>query len=163
MPANNELPDDFIYVLRVYNNEGKFDETEAKLLSFVDGPKPAPVAVLPGQKLAGYGIDRTAVRNIKIKGGSITVFGRDVANNGDVNVLGQSVPLDSEGQFGVQHILPYGEHRVAVSVTENGQRTVFDRDIRLNGTDFFYVAIGCLLYTSPSPRVKRQSRMPSSA
>ena len=26
-----------------------------------------------------------------------------------------------------------------------------------------YTALGCLLYTSPSPRDKRQSRMPSSA
>ena len=144
MTANSALPDDLIYVLRVYNAEGQFDETEAKLLSLVNGPKPAPVEVLLGQKLAGYGIDRTAVRNIKVKGGSITVFGRDVASDGDASVLGQSVPIDSEGQFAVQHILPFGEHRVAVAVTENGQRTVFDRDIRLDGTDFFYVAIGDL-------------------
>ena len=30
-------------------------------------------------------------------------------------------------------------------------------------TDKFYTVLGCLLYTSPSPRDKRQSRMPSSA
>ena len=28
---------------------------------------------------------------------------------------------------------------------------------------FFYLCMDCLLYTSPSPRDKRQSRMPSSA
>ena len=28
---------------------------------------------------------------------------------------------------------------------------------------FFIIAVACLLYTSPSPRDKRQSRMPSSA
>ena len=33
----------------------------------------------------------------------------------------------------------------------------------LYGTDFLYTVAGCLLYTSPSPRDKRQSRMPSSA
>ena len=31
-----------------------------------------------------------------------------------------------------------------------------------SGVSFFYV-LSCLLYTSPSPRDKRQSRMPSSA
>ncbi len=144
MPANSGLPDDLSYVLRVYDAKGQFDETEAKLLSLTDGNAPNAVEVLPGKKLAGYGIDRTAVRNIRVKGGSVTVYGREVDNNGQVSVLGQSVPVDSEGQFAVQHILPYGEHSVDVSVNENGQRTVFDRDIRLDGTDFFYVAIGDL-------------------
>ena len=144
MPTNSGLPDDLIYVLRVYDAEGKFDETEAKLLSLMDGITPEAVDVLPNRKLAGYGIDRTAIRNIRVKGGSVTVYGREVSHNGQVSVLGQSVPVDSEGQFAVQHILPYGEHRVGVSVNENGQQTVFDRDIRLDGTDFFYVAIGDL-------------------
>ena len=43
------------------------------------------------------------------------------------------------------------------------------KDIRINGgavevdLQFGYPCKGCLLYTSPSPRDKRQSRMPSSA
>ena len=41
-------------------------------------------------------------------------------------------------------------------------------DILENDKDVYYSAVpreeeGCLLYTSPSPRDKRQSRMPSSA
>jgi len=142
MPANSSDEDDLIYVLRVYDNEGRFDETEAKLLSLVDGETPDSVRTLPGDKLIGYGIDRTSVKNIRVKGGSVSVYGKDVAANGAVSVLGQFVPVDSNGKFLAQHILPYGEHRVDVSVIENGQRTVFDRDIRLDGTDFFYVSIG---------------------
>jgi len=144
MPANSELPEDTIYVLRVYDKEGRFDETEAKLLSLVDGPAPESVANLPGEKLSGYGIDRTAIRNIRVKGGSVTVYGQNVGQNGQVSILEQSVPVDSYGKFAVQQILPYGEHSVDVSVSENGQRTVYDRDIRLDGTDFFYVSIGDL-------------------
>ena len=144
LSPHSGLPDDLIYVLRVYDADGKFNETDAKPLSLVDGPAPESVSVLPGKKLTGYGIDRTAVRNIRVKGGSVTVYGQDVGANGQVTVLGQSVPVDSNGKFAVQHILPYGEHRIGVSVNENGQRTDFDRDIRLDGTDFFYVAIGDL-------------------
>ena len=144
LPANSGLPDDLIYVLRVYDSEGQFDETEAKLLSLTHGPAPRSVENLPGEKLSGYGIDRTAIRNMRVKGGSVTVFGRDVQHNAGVTVLGQAVPIDSHGQFAVQQILPYGEHSIDVSVYENGRRTVFDRDIRLDGTDFFYVAIGDL-------------------
>ena len=43
-----------------------------------------------------------------------------------------------------------------------------ESEVRFNGATYFQLPIGnrfniCLLYTSPSPRDKRQSRMPSSA
>ncbi len=144
LPANTALPEDLIYVLRAYDAQGRYDETEAKLLSMVDGTAPRPIETVPGARLSGYGIDRTATRNIKVNGGSVTVFGRDVQEGANVSVLGQAVPVDSHGQFAVQQILPYGDHSVDVAINENGQLTTFDRDIRLDGTDFFYVAIGDL-------------------
>jgi len=144
LAAQADLPEDIIFVLRAYDKAGRFDETEAKLLTLVDGDKPEPIPTLPGETLSGYGIDRTAIRNIRVKGGSVTVFGRDVADTGTVSVLGQNVPVDSRGQFAVQNILPFGDHGIDVVVTENDQRTVFDRDVHLNGTEFFYVAIGDL-------------------
>lgn len=143
MPANSAFAEDLIYVLRVYGKEGRFDETVAKPLSVVEA-SPGSIDTISDEKLVGYGIDRTALRNIRVKGGSVTIYGRDVQDGGQVSVLGQAVPTDRHGQFAVQHILPYGEHAVDVSVIENGRRTVFDRDIRLDGTDFFYVAIGDL-------------------
>lgn len=144
LPANADLPADVIYVLRAYDGEGRFDETEAKLLTLIDGPKPESVDTLLGESLSGYGIDRTAIRNIRVKGGSVTVFGRDVGETGAVTVLGQSVLVDSLGQFAVQNILPFGDHSIDVVVKENGQNLTFDRDVHLNGTEFFYVAIGDL-------------------
>ena len=47
---------------------------------------------------------------------------------------------------------------------ENGAEHMFyvEEQTRINGTDYLLVT-DCLLYTSPSPRDKRQSRMPSSA
>ena len=144
LAAGADLPEDVIYVLRAYDDAGRFDETEAKLLTLVEGPLPNSVETLPGEKLSGYGIDRTAIRNIRIKGGSVTVFGRNVSENDKVTVLGQNVPVDSKGLFAVQNILPFGDHKVQVTVDQNGQNTVFDRDIHLNGTEFFYVAIGDL-------------------
>jgi len=144
MPANSSSEEDLIYVLRVYDIEGRFDETEAKLLALVDGNSPEKAETLPGTQLIGYGIDRTSIKNIRVKGGSVSVYGEDVGPTGIASVLGQYVPVDANGKFLAQHILPYGEHRVDVAVVENGQRTMFDRDIKLDGTDFFYVSIGDL-------------------
>jgi len=108
LPANTSLPKDVIYVLRVYGADGQFDETDAKLLTILDGPAPKSIDTVSGGKLAGYGIDRTATRNIRVKGGSVTVYGVNVADGGQVAVLGQPVPVDSHGQFAVQSILPFG-------------------------------------------------------
>ena len=45
-----------------------------------------------------------------------------------------------------------------------GQKTAEKFDIDLDKyTEFVDLVTSCLLYTSPSPRDKRQSRMPSSA
>ena len=44
---------------------------------------------------------------------------------------------------------------VCVDMNEDGAKEIAEK---ING-----IAIACLLYTSPSPRDKRQSRMPSSA
>ena len=52
---------------------------------------------------------------------------------------------------------------------KNEKRNILDRlkflsIVSSNFDEFFEVRVGsCLLYTSPSPRDKRQSRMPSSA
>ena len=124
LPAHSALPSDLIYVLRVYGKDGNFDETEAKLLTLFDGPAPRAVQTVPGNKLSGFGIDRTAIQNISVKGGSVTVYGENVSQGGQVSILGQSVPVDSLGQFAVQHILPYGEHSVDVEITQNGQKVV---------------------------------------
>ena len=44
-----------------------------------------------------------------------------------------------------------------------GNETLLDRNIKHVISNGFDEIIICLLYTSPSPRDKRQSRMPSSA
>ena len=146
LPANSNLPRNVIYVVRVYDAAGKFDETTAKPLSFIDDVNLPRVPDLRGTEQsvygAGYGIDRTSIRNIQIKGGGITVYGTDLSEGSQVNILGQNVLIDSGGQFAVQTILPYGEHRVKADVLNNGQRTIFERDVQLDDTEFFYVAIG---------------------
>ena len=49
------------------------------------------------------------------------------------------------------------EYRYVTPVSAKG-----DGSLR-NGVEFNFQPMTCLLYTSPSPRDKRQSRMPSSA
>lgn len=139
MPANG--PAELVYVLRVSDQAGRFDET--KPLSLVrtskefDQHDPGDKAVAPG-----YGEDRTAFRNIPVYGGAVTVAGRDVPDGHNVRVLGDSIPVDAEGAFVVQRILPPGDHTVDVAVVSDKDSGLeFSRQINIPTSEWFYVAL----------------------
>ena len=62
----------------------------------------------------------------------------------------------------LERILPFAKSLIDSHINHNS--IVIDATCG-NGNDTAYFAqhVPCLLYTSPSPRDKRQSRMPSSA
>jgi len=136
------LPDDIIYVLRVYGAKDRFDETEAKPLTLTTGDNFAPVERFGVSNEIGHSIDRTAVRNIRVKGASVTVFGENIAQTDSVTIANQTVPTDSEGRFLKQMILPFGDHAIDIEVQSATQRKNFTREVYLDDTDFFYVSIG---------------------
>ena len=75
--------------------------------------------------------------------------GADKVSINTAAVENSKVVIDSSKKFGSQCIV------VAIDAKKNGDKwEVFTHGGRNNS---------CLLYTSPSPRDKRQSRMPSSA
>lgn len=137
-------PDNLTYVLRVYDKQGRYDETTPlSLMRAAPGLQPhdpALEAVAPG-----YGEDRTARRNIPVYGGVVTVYGRNVPGQHAVTVLGDPVPVDPNGSFVVQRILPPGDNDVDVSVLDDaGKGMTFNRAINIPTNDWFYVALADL-------------------
>ncbi len=113
MPAGGEPEMD--YVLRVYDSAGRYDETHPLPLSRsatrqddseLDGPIIA----------AGEGEDRTARRTIPVRGGAVTVSGRDVPAGTRITVMGEEVRPDLRRGFVMQRILPPGDHGVQIGV-----------------------------------------------
>ncbi len=144
LPDTSGLPDELVYVLRVYDDKGRFDETEAKFLNVVNTFPEDSKSTHSGSELEGYAIDRTAARHIKVRGANVTVYGTDVPEGGQVHVMGRPVPVDLDGRFMRELILPYGDHNIDVEVAFNGQSLRTEQDVYLDNSDFFYVAIGDL-------------------
>lgn len=144
MPANEKAAE-YRYVLRVYDTKGRYDETEALTLARSESqlkPDAKSEAIAPGM-----GEDRTALRNIPIKGGAVTVYGRSVPSGFKVTALGEQVPVDRDNAFVVQRILPAGDHDVDVSVngaSKNGSGLHFTRAVNIPDNDWFYVALADL-------------------
>ncbi len=133
-------PDQLEYVLRVYDEDGRYDETLPLSINVAS----AGFATHDNGETAtapGYAEDRTAVRNIDVAGGAVTVYGKNVPPDYSVSVAGEPVPVDGDGSFVVQRIFPSGSHRVAVNVNKDGEGLDFSRDIEIPETEWFYVGL----------------------
>ena len=142
--AAPDLPESIFYQLRVYDAEGRFDETQPKTVSVIDRiPLDIDITDTYYGVIGGYGVDRTLRRNINVKGGAVTVSGTHVPEGHYPSIMGRPVPVDAEGKFVTQQILPFGDQSVEVRVVnENNQGVDFRRKIHIKDTEFFYVALG---------------------
>jgi hypothetical protein len=138
MPSGT--PEQMDYVLRVYDADGRYDETIPLPITVVTGDYPTQ-ANADRATAAGYSEDRTAVRNIDISGGAVTVYGRNVPEGHIVKVAGEPVPVDGEGSFVMQRIFPTGSHRVDVKVEKDGEGIDFSRDVEIPESEWFYLGL----------------------
>ena len=95
--------------------------------------------------LAAYGENDLAIRNIQLGSGTIKVHGSGVPAGHDVWVAGRQVPVDAQGNFVAEEILPSGAHTVEVAMLdEAGNGTLYLRDLELKRNDWFYVGLADL-------------------
>lgn len=134
------------YLLRVYDAEGRFDETAPKLLKLLDAQRPlGDEQDRAREALIGYGENHRALHAIPVTGGAVTVNGEGLAPGSRVVVLGRPAPVDANGRFAVRQILPAGRHVVDVAAeAPSGQRAEFTRHLYIPYDDWFYVALADL-------------------
>lgn len=134
------------YRLRVYDAEGRFDETDDFTLSLVDQRPPASADLTTArqqadhQLLAAYSESRLAIGNIPVRGGTVTASGQAIAPGQRVRALGVEVPVDSDGRFVMQQIVPARLHTAEIAVIDpDGRARVYRRDLEIPAQDSFFV------------------------
>jgi outer membrane protein OmpA-like peptidoglycan-associated protein len=144
-PPEN-APGDMVFLLRVYDQKGRFDETAFKPLQLLDKPRPDRDLDTPDrERLTGWGLDSRRIATIPVFGGAITINGTKIRKDQTVEAFGASVPVDKYGKFAVRQILPPGPHTISVSVTDpDGRKAAFSRNLTIADDDWFYVAIADL-------------------
>jgi len=144
LQAQWALPDtplaEYHYLLRVYDSEGNFDETQLSAM-----PTSTPLRPdLPVNQatLSGYGESRLVLQNIPLSGGTLTVNGEKVPAEHHVYFLGQQVPVNEQGEFVNQQIIPSGQFNAEVAVLDkDGNGELFQRHLELKKEDWFYVGL----------------------
>ncbi len=132
------------YVLRVYDAQGYFDETREQRLWIVDEIDGALLSAADAQEelLVGYGESRLVRHNIPLNGGALKAYGSAIPAGHTVWLAGRPVPLNGQGEFVAEELIPSGLHTVEVAVLdEQGSGELFLRDLELQQNDWFYVGI----------------------
>lgn len=141
-----DAEDTYVYLLRVYDEKGRFDETALKTLSVQSRRRIESDLDKPEREaLTGWGENALSLRNIPVKGGTITVSGSQIEPGQQVSALGLPVPVDPKGRFVLRQILPAGPQSVDVEVTQpDGRSLTFRRSLSIPDNDWFYVALADL-------------------
>ncbi len=116
-PAVGSLTDplrELKYVLRVYDAKGHFDEAEPRPLSLNREPA-SQAEAMPGV----YGESELSRQRIRLVGGTVKVQGSGIPSGHTVWVAGRQVPVDPQGNFAAEEILPDGAHTVEVAVLDD--------------------------------------------
>ena len=139
------------YVLRAYGKKDQFDETAPHSLwlyhessAGAAAPESGGTAVSP-DLLAAYGESSLARHEIALNGGTVMVEGSGIPADHAVWVAGRQVPVDPQGNFAAEEILPAGAHTVEVAVLDaDGSGSLYLRDLEFKRTDLFYLGIADL-------------------
>ncbi|HXW10193.1 MAG TPA: hypothetical protein VD737_06240, partial [Steroidobacteraceae bacterium] len=92
-----------------------------------------------------YGESSLGLRNIPLASGSVTVRGSAIPPGHTVWVAGRPVPVDANGSFVAEEILPDGAHTVEVAVLDDaGNGSLYLRDMEFKRNDWFYVGMADL-------------------
>ena len=157
------------YVLRAYGAKDHFDETEARPLWLIREPL-AEASVTSGEEqsagkaegasagaapspelLAAYGESDLLRHQIQLDGGMVRVQGGGIPAGYTVSVAGHPVPVDPQGNFVAEEILPTGAHTVEVAVLdEAGNGQLYLRDLEFKRRDLFYVGVADLTVSEHS-------------
>ncbi|HKX43716.1 MAG TPA: OmpA family protein, partial [Burkholderiaceae bacterium] len=128
--------------VRVYDHKGRFDETDDIPLALADrhvpGSENEPTA--EQRLLAAYGDVRLGIVNIPITGGTVTASGDGIARGERVRALGFDVPVDAQGKFVMQQLVPRRVQTGEIVVSaDDGRERIYRRDFELPKRDFFFV------------------------
>src|SRR6267378_53702 len=110
--------------------------------------------ILPGparELLAAYGANDLARQQIPLGRGTVKVQGGGIPAGHTVWVAGRQIPVDPQGNFAAEEVLPSGAHSVEVAVLDDaGNGSLYLRDLEFKRTDLFYVGIADLTLSKNS-------------
>ncbi len=138
-----------LYAVRAVDAQGRFDESRRKSIRFVEAEKKSnnELSIADPSVLEPLAIDEgkyaeLARQSIPIVGSKVRLLGQDLDPQSRVVINDQEVSVGTDGRFGLEYLLPAGEHTFDVSV-QDAEDQVLEKQlaIDLDADYFFMVAL----------------------
>ncbi|HEY6784055.1 MAG TPA: hypothetical protein VI159_03845, partial [Gemmatimonadales bacterium] len=127
-------------------------------------PQSAPVLHPEPELLAAYGESTLLDQSIRVSGGTVTVRGGGIPPGHTVWVAGHQVPVDANGNFIAEEVLPTGAHTVEVAVLdEEGNGTLYLRDLEFKPKDRFFFGMADLTLSKSHTSTSEQEMQGANA
>jgi uncharacterized repeat protein (TIGR01451 family) len=134
--------DELVYRLRVFDVDGRSDETGVGIIQVGDQTLDGELAGNGINPSRVYGENNLARQTILLSGSRVRVHGADVPPGYRLTLDGEPVLVDTNGSFAVENILPAGDYRMDVAVTDhNGEHWNRPLGIRVSGGYLYMVGI----------------------
>jgi len=137
------------YAVRAYDAKERFDQSKKQSIRFVLKDK-VEKSVLPDPELSVYeNAERSGTlyaeldqQGIVFSGTKIRLFGQDFSPDNRLLINDESITIETDGRFGVEYLLPQGEHQFDIAVTDT-DGNVLEKKLTtdLDDSYFFMVAL----------------------
>lgn len=156
--------DKLIYIIRAYDKKGQWDETYPSQIQLVSSQeeqrntrlldehlqrscnKNMSVEDSLKQRLIDNVFSENGLRqqNISLNGSRVRVQGRNIALNSHLFINNQFYPVDREGKFVAEYLMPVGLHRFNIRVENHDEVTEKELSVDVTGKYFLGIAIADL-------------------
>ena len=134
------------YQLRVYDTKGRTDFTSIaniKLVPSVDTSMPDSTDNIAREI---HGTSRLHEQKILLEGSRVRIYGNEISENAKIQIAGYESPVDLDGNFSQEFILPAGEHALDLHYYSKERADPWRKQLHINVEEnsFFLVALGDL-------------------
>ena len=141
----SKLDNTLWYVLRVYDDENRMDETVPKRIAVIDSDLNGYESLTEKQKLqiANGLIGKSSLnyQRIPIHGSRVRLNGSGIDSNYILKIDDLIVPISQKGTFATEQHLPSGQHTFAINVSDGIDETV-DRKLSVDVTGKYFFMVG---------------------
>lgn len=156
--------DRLIYIVRAYDKNGDWDETYPAQIQLVSPQEAQRNNTLLNERLQRqlnqslgaedalkqrmindvFSANGLRQQNIAFNGSRVIIQGRNIASNSQLYINDQLYPIDREGKFAAEYLMPVGHHQFNLKVAQQQDVTEKTLSVDVTGQYFFGMAIADL-------------------
>ncbi|MEL1265891.1 hypothetical protein [Pseudoxanthomonas putridarboris] len=165
--------DELLYVLRAYDAQGHFDETQPRTLALMrpadharnltqlsSGLAGTADALLTGQQAQAKRVEETIfgdsqlrLQNIPLQGSRVRVLGQDIPADQLLEINGQAYPVDLDRKFVAEFLLPVGQHTLELALGNGTGEPAVRHPLTIDVTGKYFFAVGLADVTASDSKV----------